>query len=308
MNLTFEVSTGILKDPKFRALARELKEANAALALLKLFSFTALYRPDGDLTGIDPEEIGLTPRAWAALCTAKGPMDALPFVSNPLFFPPIPPKTDLESSVSEGMAAKNRVYVVGWERWNSWASGVKRRSQAARIAGYASGKAREDAETHERPLRTRVANGSNEPSERERGRAFPDSVQEVTPNTDTRLGGAGGADSRPKPLIGGLVPVPKKAPPTPKSSKGPNAKTPEQIAWLEEAFGRFYPMYPRKESKDDAWKAFVELDPDEGTLVLIARDIVRRVKEREWRPDDAEARFKIPFPATYLRSKRWIRE
>jgi hypothetical protein len=68
----FLVEGALGKNLKFRDLSKRLAgPANAAWALLRLWSFVAIFRPDGDLTGIDPAEVPLTQTEWKALIEAR---------------------------------------------------------------------------------------------------------------------------------------------------------------------------------------------------------------------------------------------
>lgn len=61
---------------------------------------------------------------------------------------------------------------------------------------------------------------------------------------------------------------------------------------------KFWPAYPRKVSKADAEKAWMEIDPDDGliTIILKALDWQRRLTT-EW--------HFWPYPATWLHKRRW---
>ena len=66
-------------------------------------------------------------------------------------------------------------------------------------------------------------------------------------------------------------------------------------------FDEFWNLYPRKLSKQDAIKAWKALSPD-ADLVRRILDDLRRRAQRDWRNKDVKY---IPYPATYIRGKRW---
>ncbi len=69
------------------------------------------------------------------------------------------------------------------------------------------------------------------------------------------------------------------------------------------AFEEFWKAYPRKESKGDAWKAFLKLKAHpEVTLEVLLAAVQRQKASDGWRKD--AGRF-IPHPATWLNSRRW---
>lgn len=72
----------------------------------------------------------------------------------------------------------------------------------------------------------------------------------------------------------------------------------------EQTFSQhFWPNYPRKESKLDAQKAWVELDPNDS---LVA-EIVRTLEWQGYLWVEVERRQSnhMPLPGTYIRGRRW---
>lgn len=72
----------------------------------------------------------------------------------------------------------------------------------------------------------------------------------------------------------------------------------------EQTFGQhFWPNYPRREAKQDALKAWVELDP---TDPLVA-EIVHQLEWQSYLWVEVERRQSnhIPLPGTYIRGRRW---
>lgn len=66
----------------------------------------------------------------------------------------------------------------------------------------------------------------------------------------------------------------------------------------DERFLRFYRVYPKKEKPQDAYKAFLSLNPDDALLDKIVNDVLAR-KDRHTQWQNMQY---IPLPATYLRS------
>jgi hypothetical protein len=70
----------------------------------------------------------------------------------------------------------------------------------------------------------------------------------------------------------------------------------------EERFKAFYNVYPRKRGKQDAWKAFAKLNPDDALLATMIRSVNTWSKSDEWTRDAGKY---IPHPATWLNGRRW---
>ncbi len=67
-------------------------------------------------------------------------------------------------------------------------------------------------------------------------------------------------------------------------------------------FEKFWEAYPRKESKDDAEKAFRKLNPTPELFSLLIASLARQKQSDQWRRDGG--RF-IPHPAKWLEKRRW---
>lgn len=66
-----------------------------------------------------------------------------------------------------------------------------------------------------------------------------------------------------------------------------------------DSFARFWEVYPRRQARKDALKAWHQLDPDDVLVERIIDHILLRVKSRQWRDGF------IPLPATFIRGERW---
>jgi len=71
---------------------------------------------------------------------------------------------------------------------------------------------------------------------------------------------------------------------------------------VELLFDEFWNLYPRKESKQQAKKAWIKLNPDQSLFNLIANALEYRSQTKEWL---AEGGRYIPHPATWLNRRRW---
>lgn len=65
-------------------------------------------------------------------------------------------------------------------------------------------------------------------------------------------------------------------------------------------FDKFWGVYPRKEGKQAARKAFDRLEVDDGMLEVMVAAIVRQKQSDQW----SDPRY-IPHPATWLNGRRW---
>jgi hypothetical protein len=68
-----------------------------------------------------------------------------------------------------------------------------------------------------------------------------------------------------------------------------------------DGFNTFYSAYPKKKAKQEAIKAWKALKPKPDLIKTILDDLDRR-RIGEWNGKDEQY---IPYPATYLRGKRW---
>lgn len=71
-----------------------------------------------------------------------------------------------------------------------------------------------------------------------------------------------------------------------------------------EGFAAFWAMYPRKDAKQDAYKAWRQLQPTIEMQVEIRDALAWQVDLHDWA---TRPRF-CPLPATYLRGLRWTDE
>lgn len=68
-----------------------------------------------------------------------------------------------------------------------------------------------------------------------------------------------------------------------------------------EAFNTFYDLYPRKENKPDAFKAWGQVEA-EGHIDAIIAALSWQKKSDQWTKDNGKW---IPMPGPYLRGRRW---
>ena len=76
----------------------------------------------------------------------------------------------------------------------------------------------------------------------------------------------------------------------------------EVIDASELLFDEFWKLYPRKESKQQAKKAWKKLNPGQELFTLIANALEYRSQTKEWL---AEGGRYIPHPASWLNGRRW---
>jgi hypothetical protein len=76
----------------------------------------------------------------------------------------------------------------------------------------------------------------------------------------------------------------------------------EVIFDSELLFDKFWKLYPRKESKDRAKKAWIKLNPCQELFNLIANALEYRSQTKEWL---AEGGRYVPHPEKWLNGKRW---
>lgn len=69
---------------------------------------------------------------------------------------------------------------------------------------------------------------------------------------------------------------------------------------LQENFDLFWAMYPRKESKPEAQRAFAKINPDIRLLQDMLDSIDKWKQSSQW-----QERQYIPYPATWLHNRKW---
>lgn len=79
-------------------------------------------------------------------------------------------------------------------------------------------------------------------------------------------------------------------------------KKKEKADALASMFARFWAVYPRKEAKQTALKAFTKINPDEALLETMLSAIARFKETAQWQEDGGQY---IPHPATWLNQRRW---
>jgi hypothetical protein len=88
------------------------------------------------------------------------------------------------------------------------------------------------------------------------------------------------------------------------NKEGP-AQARRQDEWppeKEERFSRLWAAYPRREAKQDARKAFGQLDPDEALLGVMLASLEKHKARPDWRKEGGRY---VPLPGTWIRGKRW---
>lgn len=71
---------------------------------------------------------------------------------------------------------------------------------------------------------------------------------------------------------------------------------------FEVSFERFWSAYPKKTAKQQAFKAWEKLKPDEELLNKILKSLEQQKRTVQWSKDGGQY---IPYPATWLNGRRW---
>lgn len=67
-------------------------------------------------------------------------------------------------------------------------------------------------------------------------------------------------------------------------------------------FEEFWALFPRRQAKADARKAWQRLNPDAELCAKIEIALGWQVESEDWRKDDGRY---VPLPASWLRGERW---
>jgi len=70
----------------------------------------------------------------------------------------------------------------------------------------------------------------------------------------------------------------------------------------EADFANFWSVYPKKDGKQAAFKAWLKIDPTDDEQRAIAADIDRRSRSAQWLKEGGQF---IPMASTYLNGRRW---
>lgn len=325
----FVLDASLSKNLKFRDLSKRL--ASPALAmwtLVRLWSFAAMFRQDGDLTGIDPAEVPLTEAEWKALKDARKPGSIHGFL-------------DVEGEV---------VVLHDWRKQQAYVASSAKRVQAAKKAGQASVAVRVELERQRNEL-AELSNGRltklQEAVPLETGhsteivqRALATDVnpQQHDGTTDRNVLIQSGSltpegfstlvdqrsliesqrsvDSLAEASVEGppLVLVPQ-----PSGKRKPPRESPlidhATNAWLDKHFEWFYDLYPKKEKRVLARVAWGKLHRDllvsgprqgisKSVREKIARYVLGKLQSGDWEVTPDRKRF-IPDPPVFLNQRRW---
>lgn len=71
---------------------------------------------------------------------------------------------------------------------------------------------------------------------------------------------------------------------------------------ISQRFDKFWAAYPNKKAKQDAFRAFQKLKPDDDLLTRMLAALEREKESAQWQ--ESGGRF-IPHPATWLNGRRW---
>lgn len=79
-------------------------------------------------------------------------------------------------------------------------------------------------------------------------------------------------------------------------------RAPRESERFEKGFNQFWDAYPKKTAKQQAFKAWEKLKPDEGLLSKILASLECQKKSVQWTKDGGQF---IPYPATWINGRRW---
>jgi hypothetical protein len=68
------------------------------------------------------------------------------------------------------------------------------------------------------------------------------------------------------------------------------------------AFAEFWSIYPKRKSKADAEQAWLKLKPDAALTRTILNNLKLQMQSADWQKDGGQF---VPYPATYIRKRRW---
>lgn len=71
---------------------------------------------------------------------------------------------------------------------------------------------------------------------------------------------------------------------------------------LQKSFDEFYSLYPKKRNKQEAFKAWKRLAPDEALIAEIKAALEWQKASDDWKKDAGQF---IPYPASWLNGHRW---
>lgn len=72
---------------------------------------------------------------------------------------------------------------------------------------------------------------------------------------------------------------------------------------IRHRFEEFWKVYPKKRSKEAAYRRFCKINPSEELLQTMIRAVEKQAKTDQWRKNDGDF---IPYPATWLNSGAWM--
>lgn len=71
----------------------------------------------------------------------------------------------------------------------------------------------------------------------------------------------------------------------------------------DSSFLCFWKLYPRKDAKKDALRAWKKIKPSPELISIILDNVKKRTETDDWKKEDGKY---IPLPASYLNGERWM--
>lgn len=266
----FVVDAALGKNLKFRDLAKRLAgPANAYSALFRLWSFAAVYRKDGNLTGIDAAEMMLTTTEWMQLVQARKPGSDHGFV-------------DVAGEVC---------VIHDWHKSQAYLAGVEKRKAAARTGGFASAAARQEAIDHE----WSIARAKAMAEQRGHDRAEVDSAAAIEERGQLfTLKNPFEARAKVSPLVTRDVALEK--------------YLDETFLWFYEIYPKHEGRQMARKAWARLHKDLMVSGAKTGINKVVKTKMVEYIAEKldsnEWEPTREKRRY-IPDPSVFLNQRKW---
>ena len=88
----------------------------------------------------------------------------------------------------------------------------------------------------------------------------------------------------------------------PHAGGGADKPAPKAESLQDVRFGEFWGLYPKKQGKGAAEKAYAKIKPDRELHMMILNAVTLQKQSAQWRKDNGQY---IPNPATWLNQRRW---
>lgn len=298
-NTDFRLAIGLFDHPKMVKLEMRLGKAGQ-IALLRLWEFTTINRPDGTLTSMDVDDIAIAAK-WAG--------DSEQFVTTLLSLRWLDERED------------GVIVVHDWQENNPWAAGAIERSDKSKHAALvlhhgkeAADHWRETGELPEAPKRARnvaETGGTGSKTSGLHAGSMPDSASSMPVASDGHCCKHDLAVPLSYPILSDSSPTPKDPPKAPQGASDELVDADEEELADEgdacrfdpkEHFAVFYASYPNKKARDAAERKFCTKVRSQETFDAVMAGLQRAKRSDDWTKDGGKY---IPHPSTWLNQGRW---